>query len=243
MSFKRLSHSVSLIVLTAVCLLPASAWPATHPDKPHQQAPSLPSTHFSAGSHVRREGRSQLLAAGTTILGRTELVAFPSSLGLCIENDHIPQATRAGGCGSHFPVVLHPLALAAWGYSASARATAGVTELTGLVIPTVTRVRVSFRINGRQYQARVLFSRVHGTAARLLHVSPVGIFSLDIPTCINGTQIRIEGFERSRRLFESTPRFQQRAACATGNGFVYRGVLSFGALPTLVARAQLHLAQ
>lgn len=119
----------------------------------------------------------------------------------------------------------------AWGYSGSPGGSGGMSELIGQVTPSVSGLRAYFRIGGRQYQARVLFSRVRRTLSGLLHTSASGIFSVDIPTCIEGSQLRFQLFEGAHRSFKVTPQFRQRAACETGDGFVFRGDLSFGELP------------
>jgi len=197
-----------------------------------RKKPTLPPFQFSPDSHIQREGASQLLAASTTMLGRTELVAFPSSLGLCIENDHPRQRTRAGGCGVRQATGEHNIGIVAWGYSDKAGGPAGTTELIGQVTPSVTQLQAFFRVGGSQHRAPVLFSRVRGKLAGLLHVSPFGVFSIDIPTCIEGSQLRLRGSDDSTRSFAISPRFSQRAACDSGNGFVFRGDLSFGNLPS-----------
>lgn len=190
-------------------------------------APTLPAYHG-----VSRTGPPLLLDRGKTPLGVSELVAFPSPHGLCVEVTHLPQRTRAGGCDFTSLSRRSNVAVIGQGYSATARPL-GITEIFGQLAPGVRSVRVEFRRDGAWHRQAVLRGSLptHRSSANDESFSG-SWFASDLPGCLEGSRLRIRVFGRGGHHLGQAQGLQQRAACQQGNGYTVRGALIYGALPT-----------
>jgi hypothetical protein len=211
--------------------------PATVPartirtDSPTSASLDIPPTTFSLTSHLRSERMSRRLAVARTRLGPTALIAYPSSFGLCIAAEHILQQSRAGGCGAEAPSNRQQLAISGWGYSATAGGPTGTSEVIGLALPSVTAITATYSIRAQHHTARALLAHLGGRRAESTGTPSLNLFLLDLPTCISGAQLHLDVLEHGRRSV-IVPTFNQRAACIFGDGYAFRGPLSFGSLPT-----------
>lgn len=184
--------------------------------------------HFTPGSGVRRTGPPVALAKASTILGPTNLVEFSSTLGPCVEVDHLPQRSRAGGCAfTPFPSGQSVRSVAI-GYTDGVHA-GGLTELFGQATPSVRSVNIDYRHAGAWHRTRVLLGRDSSRAKRRL--PRVSWFAADVPGCLEGSQIRIKAFDADHALLSTASALDQHAACQAGSGYKVRGALVYGALP------------
>jgi hypothetical protein len=190
-------------------------------------APTLPTY-----PGVSRTGPPSLLARGNTLLGASELVAFASPHGLCVEVTHLSQRTRAGGCDLTSLPRRSNVAIVGQGYSATA-GPQGITEIFGQLAPGVRSARVEFRRDGAWHRQAVLRGSLltHRSSANDESVSG-SWFASDLPGCLEGSQLRIRVFGRGGRHLGQAQGLQQHAACQQGSGYTVRGALIYGALPT-----------
>lgn len=234
--FRSLSgaHATTVLLLFGMLalLIPSDLHAATtHHSGTSGNKPTLPPAHFPPGSGLVRRSSSEKLAEGVTLLGRTELVAFSTTLGLCVETDHIPQRSRAGGCDIN-PLSANQLAATvALGYSGAPGGRNGVTEILGQAKSVVNHIRVVFFTDGHRHRAPVLFSQIRGQLADVLHVQPIAFFAINLPTCVEGDSVRFQVFREGGHVVTIKPQFHQQAACAAGSGFSVSGSTTFGSLP------------
>jgi hypothetical protein len=191
------------------------------------KAPSLPPPKVG----LTRTSPAVVLEAGNLILGRTELVAFMSTDGLCVEVDHIPHRTRAGGCEFRPLPTDRSIFLSAQGYS-KAVGEDGITELIGQVSPAARSIRVEYRRGHSWIRQKVLFgylpAAVRPDAAT---VSPAW-FATNLPGCVQGRNIRVRAFGIHHSYLGDARGLQQNFACRAGMGYKVRGGITYGALPT-----------
>lgn len=145
-------------------------------------APTLPPVNFPPGSGARRLSKPARLARGDTFLGTTELVAFSSTLGLCVEVDHIQQRSRAGGCAFLPPRPARRIALIGEGYNSTAGG-AGSTELFGEVALPATSVIVEYKSGTRWRRAGTLLGSLPPSLKTNRNASLPKWFATDIPGC------------------------------------------------------------
>lgn len=198
----------------------------TAPARP-ASTPTLPPTHFPRGYGVRRLGPPILIAAANNFLGRVELVGFPSSAGLCVEVDHIPQRSRAGGCDFTPSSMRAMIAPVAWGFTRSP-GTPGITELIGRIGPKVISVRVEYQLQGVWHRAVVLSGRItQPPDGDQRH----GWFAADMRGCLEGTHVRLRALGEHHNFIGSARGMSQHAACREGAGYKVGGSITYGTLP------------
>ncbi len=216
-------HGAKALILSA-CLL-CSAVDAAHGD-----APTLPPVKFPPGSGARRLSKPARLARGDTFLGTTELVAFSSTLGLCVEVDHIQQRSRAGGCAFLPPPPTKRVALIGEGYNSTA-GHIGSTELFGEVASPTISVIVEYKANNRWRRIRTLLGSLPPSLSTIRKDSMPKWFATDIPGC-QERQVRIRALGTKQTTLGVAHGDEQRAACQAGSGYGIRGGFSYGALST-----------
>jgi hypothetical protein len=197
------------------------------PSTTEAASPSLPPPQLG----LIRTSPSELLAATRTVLGPTELVAFMTTDGLCVEVDHVRHRSRAGGCAFR-PLPPHrAVTIAAQGFSLSA-APGGVTEIIGQVTSRARSVKLEYRGHRSWLRQKVLFGTLStglGTEARPL--SPRW-FSANLPGCLQGDQIRIRVYGQGHVYLGRGGGLPQRYACRSGNGYKAWGAITYGSLPS-----------
>jgi hypothetical protein len=226
----RWAMALSIAVLIAGSLIPPFTY-GERRSRNQRHVPSLASTRFPANSGIRRLGRSFRLARKSTILGVTELVAFASTEGLCVELDHIPQRSRAGGCGFSPLSPRHSIKLGGQGYSSSPPSR-GVTELFGQVPSSIRSVQIDFRQGTIWHRAPVLFGAVSPAITTKTREASTKWFATDVPGCLSSKQIRLQSFGPGRVSNGYAIALDQHAACESGEGYKVRGAVIYGALPS-----------
>jgi hypothetical protein len=194
--------------------------------------PTLPPAHFSPSSHLEPRSASFLLGRMNTYLGPTELVAFRANLGLCLEIDHIPPRSRAGGCLAAPIAMSSVFATIAWGYSSAAGRPGGTTELLLKAIPSLRGVRATFQTPGGWHRAPIIFAEIVAPTLTPLRVKPMDFVAVDLPGCIESPRVRLRALFAHHRSRVFAPEFHQRAACDSGSGYVFHGPVAYGALPS-----------
>jgi hypothetical protein len=193
--------------------------------------PTLPATSFPAGSGIARIGPARVIAKAITLVGLTELIVFDSTLGLCIEIDHIPQKSRAGGCNISPLATEQQIKVVGQGYSAGL-GRSGITEVFGQVSPSVHSVRVEYRHNGKWHRRRALVGRFPITTAENAGIEDLGWFAMDVPGCLERRHLRLYARDSDNVHLGMVEGFDQRAACRAGGGYRVRGTVTYGRLPT-----------
>jgi hypothetical protein len=146
---------------------------------------------------------------------------------LCVEVDHIPQRSRAGGCDFSPSSARATIVSVAWGFMSSPD-TLGVTELIGRVSPKVTSVRVEYRLQGVWLRAAVLSGRlIQRSGGDKRH----GWFAADLRGCLEGLHVRLRAFNAHHRAIGSAAGMAQHAACREGSGYKVSGSITYGTLP------------
>jgi hypothetical protein len=191
------------------------------------RSPTLPSH-----PEIKRTGPASLLDRGSTLLGATELVAFPSNYGLCVEVTHLPDRTRAGGCEFSSPYFRNKVAIFGQGYSATA-GPEGTTEVFGHFAPGVRAVRVEFRHGTAWRRQPVLVGAVPTNRSSAGGEGYAGTwFASDLPGCLQASRLRVRVYGKRGRYLGQARGLQQRAACKLGSGYSIRGAVTYGSLPT-----------
>lgn len=215
-----------LIVLTVVASCAVSVSSASAVSE-MSRVPSLPPISFPAGSGVSRISKPEVEASGRTYLGHTELLTFSSTLGNCVEVDHIPQKRRAGACGV-FPVPSRrPLAVAAEGYS-NGPGKEGVTEIIGTAVGSASRIFVEYRLGRWHRTDALLGTRPRGESGG---AGARRWFTSDIPGCQTTSTLRLRAVDHRGRRLGTVRGERQSAACREGEGYSAKAALLFGALP------------
>jgi hypothetical protein len=190
------------------------------------RAPTLPSN-----PEIKRIGPASLLDRGRTLLGASELVAFPSRYGLCVEVTHLPERTRAGGCQFASLFFAGKVAIFGQGYSATA-GPQGITEVFGHVAPGVRAVRVEFRQGTAWRRQPVLVGALPPSPSSAGDEGYVGSwFASDLPGCLQASRLRVRVYGNRGGYLGQIPGLKQRAACKLGSGYSIRGAVSYGSLP------------
>lgn len=191
--------------------------------------PTLPPISFPPGSGASRTSPPEVVARGATFLRYTELLTFSSTIGQCVEVDHIPQESRAGGCAFTSVPRQRPLAIAAEGYSGGP-GRFGVTEVIGTAVGSASRVLVEYRLTGRWHRAIALLTAPF-PSDDANEASSRRWFTSDIPGCQTTSTLRLYAVGSNHRRLGTIRGERQRAACREGEGFSVRAALTFGALP------------
>lgn len=214
----------SIMAYVLFVLLLAAPTALARPDP----TPTLPPTQFPSGYGVSRLGPPTLIAAANNFLGRVELVGFHSSAGLCVEVDHIPQRSRAGGCDFISSSMRATVVPVAWGFTRPP-GTPGITELIGRTGPQVTSVRVEYQLHGVWHHAIALSGRLtQGTDGDQQH----GWFAADMRGCLEGTHVRLRALGAHHNIIGSARGMSQHAACREGLGYKVSGSITYGTLPS-----------
>lgn len=221
------------VMVGALSAILAACPVGPHANVPNAQVkrPTLPAVAFPAQAGINRTSQPIRIASKETLLGATELVAFSSTAGLCVEVDHVPLASRAGGCSFRPPSRKSPSSVAAQGYAAGL-GVSGVTEIIGNTRSTVHSIRIEYRAQAVWRSVPVLL----GTAPPELRKDPDPSkwFAANLPGCLESDQIRISAYGPGRIRLGSIPGLPQRDACRQGNGYKVRGEVLYGALPASV---------
>jgi hypothetical protein len=190
--------------------------------------PLLPPTHFPSGAGVQRLGAPYVLSSANTLLGSTQLVGFPSTAGICVEVDHIPQRSRAGGC-DFTPSLSSPKAIPlGWGYTETSGTGHGVTELFGHAGPEVRSVFVEYKsVSGKWHRVVAMLGR----AFPIDLASLSGWFAADVPGCLGQHQVRLRAIGPHQAILGTARGLDQVAACNSGSGYKVRGSIVYGGLP------------
>lgn len=225
---------VCIVTFMALGLLTAMAFSAFTQPKTAKASlrPSLPPTTFPPSFGVQRIGRSELLASGETILGPTQLVAFWSTSGLCVELDHLNFQSRAGGCGfKALPPSRQVLAVGA-GYTGTP-GEIGLTEILGQANPSTRSVLIEYHYANTRHRVRAM---VGGLPARMRKdngPSSAMWFGANLRGCVGGSSVKIRVFGPHKRFLGEDQGITQGAACRAGAGYKVRGSVTFGSLPSL----------
>ena len=195
-----------------------------------ESRPTLPATNFPSDAGIKRTSHSMLLGNRQTILGQTELVAFWSSAGLCVELDHPPHQSRAGGCAYTWLPPRRAVAIVGVGFSRTLGAS-GVTEIIGQASPSVARVIVEYEWAGETRPVRAKHGRLPIEARKNRGPSHVGWFGADIPGCSTRGNLRVVAYDFNNAPLGMAHGLSQDAACKSGIGYKARGALTFGSLP------------
>jgi hypothetical protein len=192
------------------------------------ESATLPPT----ASSVARSSHSAILAKAKTILGPAELVAFISSQGLCVEVDHVPQGSHAGGC-AFLPLSAHrQIAPSGEGYADGLKS-AGVTEIFGQVGLAVRSVLVRYKLHGRWHRRGAMLGRLPAAIAHRAEPLALRWFAVDLPGCLEGGDVHLLAFSARHVFLGSADALSQHAACQAGGGYKIRGGLAYGSLPSL----------
>jgi hypothetical protein len=222
-----LARRIKLLLVMSLFALPCDSAVADTGRKP-----SLPPTHFPSESGVKRIGAPYVLSSADTLLGSTELVGFLSTIGICVEVDHIPQQSRAGGCNFTLSPSSSNVLPLGWGYTRALNNGRGVTEIFGRAGPKVRRVLVEYRLFGDWHRVRSMLGHAFPKDQRSLS----GWFAADVPGCLGRHEVRLRALSRHHATLGTTPGLDQVAACNSGSGYKVRGSLVYGGLPP----AQVH---
>ena len=194
------------------------------------RSPTLPPIHFPPKSGIRRNGQPTLLDRGNTFLGTTELVAFSSTLGLCIEIDHLRQRSRAGGCAFATVPAHRKVSVMGEGYNAQP-GRAGVTEIFGEATASTQSILIEYQLDTHRHRTTALLGTLsHHIRATSNSALPIW-FAADIPGCQERQHIHVLAFGPRHTLLGAAIGQPQRAACAAGSGYGVRGAVTFGMLP------------
>lgn len=195
--------------------------------------PALPAMTFPAGTGVQRTGSPELLASDDTVLGQSQLVAFWSTSGLCVEFDHLEPSTRAGGCGFGSLSAKTPIMPVAAGYSGDpgVGSTSGVTEILGQAVPSTQSVLIEYRRANIISRVRATVGRVPRQLRKSDGPSSASWFGANLRGCVGGRSVTIRAFDPKGILLGEANGLPQDAACKAGGGYKVRGSVVFGSLP------------
>lgn len=139
-------------------------------------------------------GDPVVIGVGRHFNGPVEIVAFQSSLGLCIEVDVL----REGASGT-CPGEIHPprgKAISAGGFSISLSRRSASTQVVGAVTPAVAAVRVRYRRQGRPKRATGLVAHVEGELQqRLEEEAPFAVFEATVRGCVPVERLRLAALD------------------------------------------------
>jgi hypothetical protein len=223
---RRALRALIVIALIAVgsCAIAAGSVSAV---ATMSRAASLPPISFPAGSGVSRTSKPEVEASGRTFLGYTELLTFSSTMGKCVEVDHVPQRSRAGACGVVPVPSQRPLAITAEGYS-NGPGKQGVSEIIGTTVGSASRVFVEYRLERWHRTIALLGMRSLGGSGE---AGQRRWFTSNIPGCQTRSTLRLRAVDQRGRRLGTVRGESQRAACREGEGYSGRAALLFGALP------------
>ncbi len=232
-TYRRTIFSQSISLLTGLIVLSSCMLAAPHLSlgvASAKRRPALPATTFPPGSGVRRTGSPELLASGDTILGPTQLVAFWSTSGLCVEIDHLKPRSRAGGCDfTPSPPNQQVMAVGA-GY-VSAPGKPGITEIFGQVVLSTRFVLIEYRQAHATHRLRAMVGRLASNKRKDAGPSSFAWFGANLPGCLGGRDVKISAFGPGKKLLGTSLGLRQKAACKAGSGYRVRGSVTFGSLP------------
>lgn len=229
MIFRRYLLLLTGGIVLSSCILGAPHFsPALASSK---RRPVLPATTFPPGSGVRRVGSPELLASGDTILGPTQLVAFWSTSGLCVEIDHLTPQSRAGGC-DFTPLPSNRQVRAVGAGYVSTPGKPGITEILGQVVPSARFVLIEYKQARATHRLRAIVGRLPANRRKDAGPSTLSWFGADMPGCLEGRNLRIRAFGPGKVLLGTALGLAQKAACKAGTGYKVRGSLTFGSLPS-----------
>lgn len=187
-------------------------------------------TNLANGLGIQPVGPRVALTTTETILGRTKLVAFASSAGLCVEIDHDALNSRAGGC-SFRPLPAHrQIWVAAIGFS-SGLGQEGVTEILGMAGPAVQSVQVSYASDARRRHLSVPVGELPRSIMKGTDIPSSRWFAIDASGCLESRDVRMRALGPHHSFLGSAKGLDQHAACQAGIGYKTRGALIYGSLP------------
>lgn len=179
---------------------------------------------------IHPTSRRMTLTTAETILGRTALIGFTSTNGLCVEVDHIYPKSHAGAC-SFKPLPLdRPLLGVSIGFS-SGLGQSGVTELVGMAGPTVRFVQVSYASDTGRRHLSVPVGELPRSIVRRTKVPALRWFAIDAPGCLESDDLRMRAYGSHHSFLGSATGLDQYAACQEGIGYKSRGAVIYGSLP------------
>jgi hypothetical protein len=129
-----------------------------------------------------------VIGIGHHFNGRTEIVAYHSRIGLCIDFDR--RDGSSGSCGGNEPLPPEGGAIFASGYeyASGPRGSAGIS---GFLRPDVASVVIRFWREGERERARATVAQVSGELLDAVHEDePFGVFESLVRGCIKAKHFR-----------------------------------------------------
>jgi hypothetical protein len=160
-----------------------------------------------------------VIGIGHHFNGRSEIVAFQSKLGLCIDVDR--RRSSSGTCGSR-TLPRRAAAIEATGY-AYERAQHTASGISGALRPDVAEVRVRYRRNGNAKEATATVAQVDGTLLEAVkETRPFGFFEVAVRGCLQARRFRAAALDAAGNIIgRSRPSTLPRARCKPGSaGFI-----------------------
>jgi len=135
-----------------------------------------------------------VIGVGHHFNGRTEIVAYHSNLGLCIDLDR--PSGGSGSCGgAPRPPGGEAIFASSFEYSSGRRGSSGVS---GFVRPDVASVVIRFRRAGERERAKATLAQVNGELLDAVREErPFGVFESLVRGCVKPKHFRAVAFDAS----------------------------------------------
>jgi hypothetical protein len=156
-----------------------------------------------------------VIGIGHHFNGRSEIVAFQSKVGLCIDVDR--RRSSSGTCGSR-TLPRRGAAIETTGYSYE-RAQHTASGISGALRPDVAEVRVRYRRNADAKEAMATVAQVDGTLLEAVkETRPFGFFEVAVRGCLQARRFRAAALDAAGNIIgRSRPSILPRARCKPGS--------------------------
>jgi hypothetical protein len=134
-----------------------------------------------------------VIGIGHHFNGRTEIVAYHSRIGLCIDFDR--RDGSSGSCGGNEPLPPERKAILAtrWEYASDPGGWSGISGFLG---PDVASVVISFRRDGERERAKATVAQVSGELLDAIHEDePFGVFESLVRGCLKAKRFRAKALD------------------------------------------------
>jgi hypothetical protein len=156
-----------------------------------------------------------VIGIGHYFNGRSEIVAFQSKFGLCIDVDR--RRSSFGTCGSRtLPRRAAAIEATGWAYERAQHTTSGIS---GALRPDVAKVRVRYRRNGNPKEALATVAQVDGDLLDAVEETrPFGFFHVAVRGCVKARGFRAAALDAAGNIIgRSRPQSLPRARCKPGS--------------------------
>jgi hypothetical protein len=156
-----------------------------------------------------------VIGIGHHFNGRSEIVAFQSKFGLCIDIDR--RRSSFGTCGSR-TLPRRAAAIEATGY-AYERAQHTTSGISGALRPDVAEVRVRYRRNANAKEVTATVAQVDGTLLEAVkETRPFGFFEVAVRGCLQARRFRAAALDAAGNIIgRSRPQSLPRVRCKPGS--------------------------